>query len=314
MFINDFDIKIHLYGDEKNFGLVTIDDGRLSGVKEYDDKFFNKLPQASFPIKKVTPEKIGKVIETYIKTYLTEMNDQDYKDALYYLDISSIKDIEEELNQFIHFVLFCKNGKVFKEPEEKYVEISFIKILSFEGFFIKFNDSLKNDEIKKIMRMICFLIYGKNNKYLTQPAIKSIVNISGLTSLSLEESNYVDHIAVINALSEQRNITNGIDFNKSPYDIDFYNFAEYILDYGEGQKNFDDSKQYSSYLYFTNTEFMGMILSRLDYYVLSGEREIKSLHQKIYYDSPYVYYFMDAKKKKFENDYEFRYGIMKVKR
>lgn len=64
MFINDFDLKIHLYGDEGKFALVTIDDGR--------EKAFNKLPSVSIPIENVTPESIGEKIAEYIKNNCTE--------------------------------------------------------------------------------------------------------------------------------------------------------------------------------------------------------------------------------------------------
>lgn len=312
MFINDFDLKIHLYGDEDNFGLLTIDDGRLNGDKEHDNQIFNKLPQASFPIKKITPEKIGKVIDTYIGTYLTEMQVSDYKDAVVYFDISSLELIETELNHFIYYTLFFgKKGEILKELEEKYVEISFVKNLSFESFFLKFNDSLKNDEIKKIMTSLCYLIYGKNGKDLTHSARKSVVNISRMTLLGLESENYVEHIAVINALKNQGNIKNGVNFDDSPYDIEFDNFAEFVLDYGSKQKNFDDSKKYSSHIFFTSVDFMSMILLRLDYHLISGEKENAVLRSKIYCDTPYSYHFLHAKKKANENDYKFRYGVMK---
>lgn len=64
MFINDFDLKIHLYGDKGNFALVTVDDGRTDA--------FNKLPFVSIPIENVTPEIIGEKIAEYIKNNCTK--------------------------------------------------------------------------------------------------------------------------------------------------------------------------------------------------------------------------------------------------
>ena len=64
MFVNDFDLKIHLYGDEGKFALVTVNDGR--------EKAFNKLPFVSIPIENVTPEAIGEKIAEYIRNNCTE--------------------------------------------------------------------------------------------------------------------------------------------------------------------------------------------------------------------------------------------------
>lgn len=64
MFINDFELKIHLYGDANNFALLTIDDNRENAC--------NTLPSVSIPIEDVTPALIGDKVREYIENNLTE--------------------------------------------------------------------------------------------------------------------------------------------------------------------------------------------------------------------------------------------------
>lgn len=63
MFINDFEIKVHLYGDANNFGLLTIEDSRSNSC--------NPLPYISIPIENVTPSAIGDKVREYIENNLT---------------------------------------------------------------------------------------------------------------------------------------------------------------------------------------------------------------------------------------------------
>lgn len=66
LFIDDFGIKIHNYGDKDNFALITIEDER--------EKAVNKLPQKSIPIEHATPELIGEAVAAYIKENCMQNN------------------------------------------------------------------------------------------------------------------------------------------------------------------------------------------------------------------------------------------------
>lgn len=308
MFINDFDLKIHLYGDEDNFGLLTIDDGRLNGEKEHDNMIYNKLPQGSYPINHVTSKKIGQAIANYVESYLVYVDESDYRDELVHFEADSIKEIERLLNFSIHFSLYCKERKGNKlvfPKEKQYVEISFVRVLTFESFFLKFNDSLTNEEIVKIMLYFSYVIYGRNNDELTKPAVKSLNSMSKLYLLDLERKNYVNHDTVINALKNSN--INGIDDN-SWNDIKFDNFADFIIDCYKRNEFFNCFK-YSSHVFFANADFVALIISRLDYYLITTTQE--ELYPKIFYNNPRSYYYIHARKKANENDYKFRYGVMK---
>ena len=61
--MNEFRLFIDLYGDEGNFGLLTISDSR----KQTYDRF----PTESFPMEDATPEEIGKYITEYLKRNCT---------------------------------------------------------------------------------------------------------------------------------------------------------------------------------------------------------------------------------------------------
>lgn len=59
--MNDFDLRIHLYGDEGNFIFVTMEDGR-------EKTFDKKIPYESFSSDNGTPELIGQKVAEYIRS------------------------------------------------------------------------------------------------------------------------------------------------------------------------------------------------------------------------------------------------------
>jgi len=61
--MEEFRLRIDLYGDEGNFGLLTISDSRKEA--------FDKLPTENFPMENATPEAIGKFITEYLKENCT---------------------------------------------------------------------------------------------------------------------------------------------------------------------------------------------------------------------------------------------------
>ena len=61
--MDEFRLFIDLYGDEGNFGLLTISDSRK--------KTWNRLPTESFAMEDATPEEIGKFVTEYLKRNCT---------------------------------------------------------------------------------------------------------------------------------------------------------------------------------------------------------------------------------------------------
>lgn len=61
--MEEFRLSIDLYGDEGNFGLLTISDSRKYA--------FDKLPIENFPMENATPEAIGKFVTEYLKKNCT---------------------------------------------------------------------------------------------------------------------------------------------------------------------------------------------------------------------------------------------------
>lgn len=69
MFINDFELKIHLYNNVKGLPLLTIEDNRDNGCV--------LLPSVNIELEKVTPELIGERIKEYIESNVVEQNENE---------------------------------------------------------------------------------------------------------------------------------------------------------------------------------------------------------------------------------------------